>query len=386
MIRKSFIMKLFDGFSIRRWSDLMQPVPLVEIDKHAHKMVIAYCLGRFEELAGQQVNWHDIIRGGIYELLRRVVISDIKSPVYRTLRELDPAAFQQLSDWVYRELEHIVPSEAVKTELKQYLSEDGSLDGRSRMILEAAHLYASYWEFQLLKLVNPADNYTARITEAMNSDIEQHLDLVGMRKLLTKMPPAEFVDLMGRLRHQVRWGQTARIPPTSVLGHTMMVACTVYFMSREVDACDIRIRNNFLGGLFHDLPEAVTRDIISPVKRAVPEMEQVIAKIERQMMAEQVHRLLPMGWVEEVRYFTEDEFTSKIRENDTIRHVTSDEINSRYNGDACFPIDGELIKAADDLAAYVEAYRSEELGIRSNHLTQAMHNLSAKWGSYPKSV
>ncbi|MGZ7169402.1 MAG: HD domain-containing protein [Halobacteriota archaeon] len=31
--------------------------------------------------------------------------------------------------------------------------------------------------------------------------------------------------------------------------------------------CYRRRFHNFFGGLFHDLPEALTRDIISPVKR-----------------------------------------------------------------------------------------------------------------------
>jgi putative hydrolase of HD superfamily len=37
-------MKLFEGFSIKRWNDQISPVELVEMDKNAHKMAIAYCL------------------------------------------------------------------------------------------------------------------------------------------------------------------------------------------------------------------------------------------------------------------------------------------------------------------------------------------------------
>lgn len=87
-MKKALLLKLFDAFAIQRWNDRIRPVDLFEMDKNAHKMAIAYCLGRYEEDDGKVVNWGEIIRGGIYELLRRVVLSDIKSPVYRKIKRL----------------------------------------------------------------------------------------------------------------------------------------------------------------------------------------------------------------------------------------------------------------------------------------------------------
>ena len=42
----------------------------------------------------------------------------------------------------------------------------------------------------------------------------------------------------------------------------------------------------FLCGLFHDLPEVLTRDIISPVKRSVPGLDELIKKIEERLVTE----------------------------------------------------------------------------------------------------
>ena len=48
-IRKGLILKLFSGANIQRWNDKIRPVELTELDKQAHKMIIAYVLGKYEE-------------------------------------------------------------------------------------------------------------------------------------------------------------------------------------------------------------------------------------------------------------------------------------------------------------------------------------------------
>jgi putative hydrolase of HD superfamily len=49
MIRKALLLKIFDAAYMQRWNDKVRPVELVELDKQAHKMIIAFFLGKFEE-------------------------------------------------------------------------------------------------------------------------------------------------------------------------------------------------------------------------------------------------------------------------------------------------------------------------------------------------
>ena len=51
-MEKSLALKIFEGFSIQRWNDLVRPFDLVEMDKGGEKMVIAYILGKYEENKG----------------------------------------------------------------------------------------------------------------------------------------------------------------------------------------------------------------------------------------------------------------------------------------------------------------------------------------------
>lgn len=102
MLTRSLAVKLFEAFSIQRWNEKIRPVELVEMDKTAHKMILAWCLGRCEEDAGRPVDWAGLVSGGIFELLRRIVISDIKSPIYNRIREEHPDVFREWNEWIFR--------------------------------------------------------------------------------------------------------------------------------------------------------------------------------------------------------------------------------------------------------------------------------------------
>ena len=89
---------IFSTASIERWNDLPRPFKFIELDKQAHKMIIAYILAHYEK-----VNYYDLIHLGIAGILYRAVLTDLKSPVYNYLRkkkgkELDEFVLNKLKD------------------------------------------------------------------------------------------------------------------------------------------------------------------------------------------------------------------------------------------------------------------------------------------------
>ncbi|ROL57630.1 HD domain-containing protein [Bacteroidetes/Chlorobi group bacterium Naka2016] len=368
--------ELFKGFTVLRWNDKLRPVEFIEMDKHAHKMIIAWCLAKYEERNGRSVNWENIIKGGVYELLRRIVIRDIKSPIFFKIKKDYKDAYRILNQWVLNYFEQLNLDKTLLEELRLYIVEDDLVDDFSRYILNASHKYSSYLEFLLIKQINPYGYEIEKIDREMLKDIEQFLELEGIRRLITKQKISDFVELCGQLRFQVRWSQTPRIPRTSVLGHSMFVASATYFLTRDNNPCPRRLYNNFFGGLFHDLPEAVTRDIISPVKTSSEDFEAIIKDIEDELAEKEIYPLLEPEWVPEIRYFTQNEFNNKIvKEGEIINVETVDEITNNYNQDLFNPYDGQLIRAADHMSAFLEAKSSIDYGISSNDLQSAIKNL-----------
>ena len=127
----------------------------------------------------------------------------------------------------------------------------------------------------MLRLVNEPFRLI-EIEKGLNRDLEAFLDLRCMQLLVTKQQPYDFLMQIERLRFQTRWNQTPRVPRTSVLGHSYFVAVMTLLLGRNSPLCDKRFYNNFFSALFHDLPEAVTRDIISPVKQATHHLPQIV--------------------------------------------------------------------------------------------------------------
>jgi putative hydrolase of HD superfamily len=169
------------------------------------------------------------------------------------------------------------------------------------------------------------------------------------------------------------------IPRTSVLGHMLIVAILSYLFSLAVGSSSKRCFNNYFTGLFHDLPEVLTRDIISPVKRSIEGLDSLIKAYERELMEKEVLNLIPPQWHNEVRMFTEDEFSTIIIKDGRVIKTDTETISKDFNSDEYNPRDGEAIKTIDDLAAYVEAFCSLENGVKSKDLAEARKSIGEKY-------
>ncbi|MFQ5788262.1 MAG: HD domain-containing protein, partial [Thermodesulfobacteriota bacterium] len=366
---------------MHRWNDQLRPIEFIELDKQAHKMIIAYFLGKFEEKKSE-FNWIEIIEGGIFELLQRIVVTDLKPQIFYKIKE-DQNKYKQLNDWVYSELSPFISplgSEFCKRFKSYFSSKDESLNKR---ILYAAHFYASKWEFDIIERANPRGYEIDVIRMDLESKEIRYNDLNGIEQLKKNNRYKDFIDLCGQLRFQSRWAHLYRIPKTSVLGHTLFVAILSYLFSLMISACEKRCFNNYFTGLFHDLPEVLTRDIISPVKRSFEGLSDMIKQYEKEQMENEVYGLIPEKWHQEIKLFTENEFENTVILNGKKKNVNSEVIGEKYNENRYNPRDGELIKAVDDLAAFIEAYTAIQNGAANQELHRAILTNKEKYeGAY----
>lgn len=366
---------IYDAASIRRWNDQVNPMDFTELDKQAHKMIIAYVLAKFEEdISPDIINWNMLIEGGIFEMLHRVLLTDIKPPVFhKMMAEKGP----ELNKWVLSTLheETSLVAGGFLERMEQHFNNPNYAHYEKR-ILKAAHFLATQWEFDILYKMCPFINGIEQIKQEIEDQIEDHYDLLGVQKISLKRKTAGFVDLCGQLRFQKRWSQSPRIPPTSVLGHMLVVAILTYLSLKEANASETRVINGFLGALFHDLPEVLTRDITSPIKSAVSGLDTIIKEYEKKQMEDKLLPLLPTAWHKEIGYFTEDEFSNRVLINgEVVTGLTFDNITSYYDAPEYKPIDGEIIRCCDHLAAFIEASLSIRQGIRSKHLLEGVERL-----------
>ena len=399
MIRKSLLLKLFDAAFMQRWNDKARPMEFTELDKQAHKMVIAYFLGKFEENT-PGFDWLEIIEGGLFELLQRIVLTDLKPPIFHKIKA-DAQKYKLLNEWVYTELEPFITplgKPFCQRFRKHFSHREENVNTR---ILSAAHFYATKLEFAIIRQANPDGYDITDIQKDLDAKQEKYAELPGIAQLNSHAEYRRFISLCGELRFQTRWSNLHRIPKTSVIGHLLFVAILVYLFSLEIGACKQRRINNYLTGLFHDLPEVLTRDIISPVKKSVAGLDDLIKEYEKELLEKEIYGLIPSAWHPEIKMFAEKEFETRINQDGKIKILdtqktaasgqnpaedASELINAKYNKDEFNPRDGNLVKAADELAAFIEAYVAIRNGSASQELWRARVSLGNKYQNEIKNI
>ncbi len=396
-IRKSLLELIFSGSFMKRWNDKLRPMELVEVDKQGHKMMAAWLLymlnsrdmGPAERLALGD----EIIEGGLFDYLYRLVITDIKPPVFYQIKA-NKADYERLTRWVISELRPklaCLGGDFIER-FNAYLMAPED-EGLARRILNAAHLFASWSEFKLLKTLNRPDAEMAEIEKSFSDRLHAHSDLAGVPDFLAGDGTVlgRFAGMCGHLRFQTRWSQTPRIPETSVLGHLFVMACYSWFFSREAGACAARRQNNFFSGLFHDLPELLTRDIISPVKQSSSEIADLIKRYEERELTRLVMDPLAGGGFADVAarlgYYlgleVGSEFHASIRGPGRAERIGSEDLCALYNEDSFDPKDGDLLRMCDRLAAFIEAYTALRTGISSDQLVQACWRIRQHFREHP---
>lgn len=374
-MEKNLILKIFEGFSIQRWNDLIRPFELVEMDKAGEKMVLAYIIGKFEENKGKKIDWHWMIYASLFDLLRKIALCDIKAPVQQMLKKEFPEEYLRLNEWVLSQYSNLM-DEKLFSEFSDYVYEKSGTKSisdelkRTVRVYEAAHKFATIRELEMISVVNEKERLSDIKTE-LEEQIQPYLEFEGLQKLMTHQKAFKFVLKIEQLRFQTRWNQTPRVPATSVLGHCFYVAIMTLLLGRESNPnmCRQRVINNFFSALFHDLPESVTRDIISPVKQATDDLPNIVKKIENEIVSKELVPLMEDFFVNQVIYYTSDEFSNRIQdEAGKIQIVSYEELNEKYNDEKFQPIDGKLVRICDHMSALMEANISIKHGITSEHL------------------
>ncbi len=395
-IRKSLIQMLFSGSFMKRWNDKIRPFELWEVDKQAHKMIVAWVLLSLNstDFSREEKIEHGlkIIEGGIFEYLYRLVITDIKPPIFYRIKS-NPVHYSQLTNWVFEQLEPRVRpvGDEFWERLRSYFLEPKE-EGLDWAILRFSHLFASQWEFNLIKRLNRWDEEIREIDASFKHSLREFSWLKGVDELIGEdsSPLKNFVYQTAQLRFQKRWSQTPRIPETSVLGHMFIVACYAYFFSMSMGACRAMKMNNFFSGLFHDLPELLTRDIISPVKRSVQRIGDLIKEYETMELENRIFRILEGGGytslARDLKYLlgieVGSEFVPVVLIEGEVKELTWDLLYAKFNLDKFYPKDGEMLKVCDNIAAFVEAYTALRNGITSDHLQQAVWRIRTDYNQF----
>lgn len=361
-LTRKLLLALFDGFSIQRWLDLVRPCDFSQMDKEGERLMVAFILARYEEARGEKVDWDDLIHGSLFDYLEKLALCDIKAPVQRLLQDDYKNEYIKLQDWVLSTYKTLLGDDALFSRFTIYTGQKAgsytlpATATLSRHILKASSRITSYRELQILRAINESER-VEKIESELLSELQEYLDLEGVKLILTHQQPYHFLIKAESLRFQVRWNGAPRVPPTTVMGHSFFTAILTLFLLRMYPkAPDEKLfANTFFCALFHDLPESVTRDIISPVKSATKQLPSVIKGIEGQIVEKELAPFMDEAYKSAIMAYTSDEFSDR--------------------QSAIGAIDGRTVRIADHLCALLEADASINYGIKSPHFARGIKTL-----------
>ncbi len=342
---------MFNSANMHRWNDHLRPLDLTELDKQSHKAAIAWVLGRFEEDGGNTVDWRRLIESTLFSFIQRSVLTDLKPQVFH---RMVAERREPVNRFVLSEFDRLVPDSdpGFRDRFIAYLDSDkDSLEDR---IVNAAHYLATRWEFRLIYDSNRSLFGIEKTRREIDEQIGQHMDLYGVREVMSFDRTYDFIDLIGQLRFQQRWARTPRMPKTTVLGHSLIVANMMYLHDLDAGASDIRVYNDYYTGLFHDLPEVLTKDVITPIKTNVDGLAEILEEYERDMVESTIMPMLPSHWHDDFGRMVYDPFS---------------DMDERA---------GTELKACDLMGAYLEALVSRRYGVTSNTLVEGERSTRQK--------
>lgn len=89
-----------------------------------------------------------------------------------------------------------------------------------------------------------------------------------------------------RLQSSFRWNHMRRTHPVSVMSHLFFIFFITYVIGNAEGLSEEETTDIMTTALYHDIPEAITGDVITPTKKSVPGFEELLSQIEEEMLDE----------------------------------------------------------------------------------------------------
>ena len=184
-VRKSLLQLIFSGAYLLRWNDKLRPRDLLEIDKQGHKMIVATLLWdkMSRELSAEKraTLARELIEGALFDYFYRLVVTDIKPPIFYQIKN-NREQYKKLTEHVFRELQPtLVPLGSFWERFKTWHTKPET-HLTARRILDAAHMFASQWEFRLIEPMNGFDQEMPAIAANFTKELNALRDSSSMRK------------------------------------------------------------------------------------------------------------------------------------------------------------------------------------------------------------
>lgn len=311
MIQVLIELLFYRGLTIKRWNNFPRIEDVSILDNTWYIIHIALFLAHIEEDNWNKVDKEFIIKRVLFWIFSKLVLADINSGTVNYIKKIDPKIFSQLQDKVYTNLFKLESPECIIHDMKNILKSNThtlELD-----IIDAARKYSWLQECIINSRVFP-QVYDIPMEE-INAEIsEKKKNLTSLKMLMNNENYKTYLSQIRRLTHSKRWPWEQRKYEISVMAHLCIVTFFAYIIwSFEIaDWKEYDILEFLHKWIYHDIPEVITWDVITPTKRVIPWFSQTIEKVEWLMMQDFFFVYVDKNYENSVKNYILDPFTDEI--------------------------------------------------------------------------
>lgn len=296
--------------TIKRWNNFPRIEDVTPLDNTGFVIHTALFLSHLEEKEWKKIDKEFIIKKIIFELFNSLILADINSGTRNYISKIDPEIMWKLEDKVSDFLYLFEWWDFIKNDMKEILSDSSKV--LENKIIKASKKFAWLQEASInSKVFIYAYNVPLKqIEEFLETERK---DLISLNQLLDSEKYKNYLWHIRRLSHSMRWSWKQRNYQISVMSHLVITTFIAYISWslenqnwNKVDVFDLMLRT-----IYHDIPEFITWDIITPTKKAIPWFTDILEKVEEKMMDDYFFIYISNEYKEEVSKFMLNPFDWK---------------------------------------------------------------------------
>ena len=296
---------------MKRWNNFPRIEDVSHLDNIWFVMHVALFLAYLEEKKWNKVDREFLLKRIMFNSFSSLILSDISSWTRDYILEVDDKVFNIIEKKAFEFLLSKEAPEYIKNDIKD------TLDNKSKTleisIIEASKKYAWFIECRINEKVF-SDMYDIPLNQITVVLEQKRKSLKSLDELLSNDNYKKYLLHIRRLSHSMRWNQETRVFPISVMSHLFVITFISYIIwsIENDDWANYDIQDLMLRSIYHDIPEAITWDIITPTKKAVPWFAWVLEKVEIKMMDDYIFSYVDNEYKKQVYSYMINPFEWKI--------------------------------------------------------------------------
>jgi len=278
-----FIIKLMltRWISMKRWNNFPRIEDVFHLDNVWFVIHIALFLAYLEEKEWKKIDREFLIKRIIFQSFYSLILSDINSWTRDYIFDIDNKIQKEIEKKALNKILEKPWPEIIKKDILKTLENDSKI--LELKIIKVAKRYAWYQECLINSKVF-SDMYDIPLNTIKKDLKKLRKDLKSLDILLKNKKYKKFLSHIRRLSHSIRWNQQKRIFPISVMSHLVITTFFVYFIWIVEKKKKNDIQDLLLRWIYHDIPEAITWDIITPTKKSIKWFSEILENVEKNMM------------------------------------------------------------------------------------------------------